>query len=301
MQGVRSEGRDQRADADVVEVETGSGFVEVTDPGQPAGATDDGLSSSRSQHTDPCPRSCGARGAGAARLDGGPTTLLYFRAISLIMAAMPSMVPVLDLSDLSSLTTSRADLEELLATAPLYEGDIRPVISRVIAMIHGLPDLYRGNISLSDIQIYLGRSTTKTLLQRYKYSASKHQHVGAAVVCLCSPDIVGFIELIGIRIITALKERGALCVGNVNIKNALAGNTADREDGGVVYMTWGRLRGDIRFKAKPTTSIIRDVARDVSSETLIRNNVFVPHEDIEDGLMIAKALTTRLALGFINY
>ncbi len=187
-------------------------------------------------------------------------------------------------------------LERLVSAAPFYGDNIGPVIRRIIEMIHGIPGLYP-RVELADIQVYLGRSTINRLQSRYKHSMKKHDHVGAAVICRCDPRVVDQIERAGIRVINGLKRRGALCVGNVNVADDSRGRNADPEDGGILYMTWGECVNGNEFQGKPTTAVIRTVASEVSNR-LAEEDIDIPAEDIEDGLIAARALTTRLALKF---
>lgn len=187
----------------------------------------------------------------------------------------------------------------MVSAAPFHERYIDPTIHLIMDLIRGIPRLYNpykyNDIELANLQVHLGRSTTKALRSRYD-SAFRHGHVGAAVVCRFEPEDVDKIEVAGMRIISALKRRGSLCVGNVNILNALAGTYADHEDGAIVYMTWGPLLDEPQFTTKLSTSIIRSVAVEVSDSM---QNIF-DGVDIANGLSEPKALTTRLSLEIIN-
>lgn len=177
-------------------------------------------------------------------------------------------------------------LRQAINKAPNYETKVASAIKRSIRMIHGLPALHR-NAPLEDLEIYLGRASTHTVLNRWRASRRDRGHKYATILFSCDTERAVELEGLANKLLRELKDRKTLCVGNANVNPHGGGMVADNDDS-VVYMTWGKF-GDLEYATKPDIDSIREVAQKVAetySETFTYNQ-------IENGLRLAKRLSAK--------
>ncbi len=191
----------------------------------------------------------------------------------------PNHAFVIDTAD--SDVVSRA-----IAQAPNYGAKVASAIKRAIRVIHGLPELHK-NALLDDIEVYLGRASSYTVLNRWRASRNERGHKYATILFSCDTERAVELEGLANKLLRGLKDRNTLCVGNANVNPHGGGKVADN-DLSVVYMTWG-VGFNPEYAEKPDINVIREVSREAAAAYA---GLF-SYNQIENGLRLTKRLSEK--------
>jgi hypothetical protein len=178
----------------------------------------------------------------------------------------------------------------------------RQAIEETILSIHGLKTFHKDLYALNEIEIYIGRSSQKNILSRWKAHFKLKKHDYAAVLFKCDPNYVEDLELFSIKIIKKLDQENSLCVRKIhNIKTKKTGPKPNLNDNSVVYMTWRYKDGEKETK-KPGIQLIRRIANETYKEVKEeQNNVFLKSfqkKQITEGMLKLKNFEHKNKLEF---
>jgi hypothetical protein len=176
--------------------------------------------------------------------------------------------PVLDLS-----TVEFDAINSAFRVARPFGGAHTPAISHVVRVIHSIPK-FDSSRSMDRLTIYLGRSTLDNVGDRFNDHHINRGHDQGVILFRTKGAFVRNLEVLGIAVIDALRNRNMLCVANVDRSGfgpePKPGNEA------CIYLTWGTTTR-VQLQV-PSMAALRDVAREVAART----GLFV--KDVLEGL-----------------
>jgi len=136
------------------------------------------------------------------------------------------------------------------------------VFAFVTGIIHGMPDLFEENISLKDLEVYLGRSSLEQVANRWSKHFNERDHLYGIVCCQVPEDTIERIEEGCVKIFKRLHSNDILCISNKSVASA------GRSSSGVtvIYLTFCV---DKRLKEKPaiTSKDIDRIANYIDEES----------------------------------
>lgn len=178
-----------------------------------------------------------------------------------------------------------------IQSAPKYGVQVVSAIKHTIRVIHGIPGVH-DTLKLDDLDVYLGRSTPRNVVSRWREHQKEKRHLYGAVLFSCSATISLKLEKLALKLLDQLRRRKSLCVGMANAIHDSRGNRPG-EDTGVIYLTWGKTLESTNY-GRPTMPIIREIA-----EAVCRMNpeigLEISRKQLENALGTAKAPLTAKA------
>lgn len=124
---------------------------------------------------------------------------------------------------------------DAINSAPVYQQFARGA-RHVIECVHAVPALHN-KCSLGEVEIYIGRAgrSAKHVLNRWFEHYSGKEHKFGIVALVCPTEYVGIWETAAVRAVSALKNRGRLCVRNISTSGF--GPLPSTEES-CIYVTW---------------------------------------------------------------
>jgi hypothetical protein len=178
-------------------------------------------------------------------------------------------------------------LNDSLKNAPKYNKKYKSAIERIIKCIHGLDDFHK-KASREQLEIYIGRATKSTLKNRWKQHSTIKRHAYGVVLFTCGHEWVADLEMVGIKILKKLKEKGMLCVKDIKNQTSSKRGKKPRKEDAIVYMTW-KISPESNEWTKPSKNDISNIADEIYYE--LDKEIGVTKKQLHEGLQPLKSLT----------